>query len=107
MFKFAIAILTNTDIDKMPNQVLDIINKRGLHARAAAKLAATCATYKARIQLRKTTAENWVDGKSIMSIMLLAAGVGTQIEVNTEGDDAETALIAIEQLVANRFEEDE
>ena len=52
-------------------------------------------------------ATNWVDGKSIMSIMLLAAGLGSQIEVSIEGDDADTALIAIEQLVANRFEEDE
>jgi phosphocarrier protein HPr len=91
----------------MPSQILDIINKRGLHARAAAKLAATCAKFASKIQLRKTTAENWVDGKSIMSIMLLAAGVGTQIEVSTDGDDADTALIAIEELVANRFEEDE
>ncbi len=91
----------------MPSQTLDIINKRGLHARAAAKLAATCAQFASKIQLRKTTTDHWVDGKSIMSIMLLAAGVGTQIEVSTDGDDADTALIAIQQLIANRFEEDE
>jgi len=91
----------------MPNQTLDIINKRGLHARAAAKLAATCAKFACKIQLRKTTTENWVDGKSIMSLMLLAAGVGSQIEVNIEGHDSDIALNAIQQLVANRFEEDE
>ena len=91
----------------MPSKILDIINKRGLHARAAAKLATTCAQFSSKIQLRKMDSANWVDGKSIMSIMLLAAGLGSQIEVSIEGDDADTALIAIEQLVANRFEEDE
>lgn len=91
----------------MPNQILDIINKRGLHARAAAKLAALCATFPCKIQLRKTGTENWVDGKSIMSIMLLAAGIGTQIEITTEGDNADTALDAISALVASRFEEEE
>lgn len=91
----------------MPNQILDIINKRGLHARAAAKLSGLCARFSCKINLRKSGTENWVDGKSIMSIMLLAAGIGSQIEINTDGDDAEAALTAIELLVANRFEEEE
>ncbi len=51
--------------------------------------------------------DNWVDGKSIMSIMLLAAGIGSQIEINTEGDNDDVALQAISALVANRFEEEE
>lgn len=91
----------------MPNLTLDIINKRGLHARAAAKLAALCASFPCKIQLRKCGMENWVDGKSIMSIMLLAAGIGSQIEINTEGDNDDVALQAISALVANRFEEEE
>jgi phosphocarrier protein HPr len=91
----------------MPSKILDIINKRGLHARAAAKLATLCAQFSAKIQLRNTIASNWVDGKSIMSIMLLAAGCGSQIEVSIEGNDADAALDAIQSLVANRFEEDE
>jgi len=91
----------------MPSQILDIINKKGLHARAAAKLATLATTFSAKIQLRNTTSSNWVDGKSIMSIMLLAAGCGSQIEVNIDGEDADSALSAITALVANRFEEDE
>jgi phosphocarrier protein HPr len=91
----------------MPNQILDIINKRGLHARAAAKLAALCASFPCKIQLRKSGTDNWVDGKSIMSIMLLAAGIGSQIEITTEGDKADAALSAIGALIANRFEEEE
>lgn len=91
----------------MPSQVLDIINKKGLHARAAAKLSSLCARYSCQINLRKSGTENWVDGKSIMSLMLLAAGMGTQIEINTDGKDAEAALSAIQSLVANRFEEEE
>lgn len=91
----------------MQTKTFDIINKRGLHARAAAKLTATCSQFSSRIQLRKIDTERWVDGKSIMSIMLLAAGIGSQIEVTAEGDDAETALSAIQQLVENRFEEEE
>lgn len=91
----------------MPSKILDIVNKRGLHARAAAKLATSCTQFSSKIQLRKMDTAHWVDGKSIMSIMLLAAGFGSQIEVSIDGEDADTALIAIEQLVANRFEEDE
>ena len=91
----------------MPNQILDIINKRGLHARAAAKLAALCASFPCKIQLRKSGTDNWVDGKSIMSIMLLAAGIGSQIEITTEGDKADAALSAIDALITNRFEEEE
>ena len=89
----------------MQSETYLIINKRGLHARAAAKLATLAAQFSARI--RVSTVGNWVDAKSVMSLMLLAATQGTNIEVQTEGDDEVVALAAVKALIENRFEEDE
>ncbi|MBX9704770.1 MAG: HPr family phosphocarrier protein, partial [Gammaproteobacteria bacterium] len=61
-----------------------IINKRGLHARAAAKFATTAAQFSARIQAR--TCGSWIEGKSVMSLMLLAATQGTHLEVSSDGE---------------------
>jgi phosphocarrier protein HPr len=89
----------------MLTETITIINKRGLHARAAAKFATLSARFKCRIQAR--TNGSWVDSKSIMALMLLAATQGTNIEISTDGDDEVSAMENICALINNRFEEEE
>ena len=96
----------------MPTRNLTIVNRLGLHARAAAKFVEQAKAFDATISLSvidqssEEHKENaWVDGKSIMSVMLLAAGQGTELSLQAEGDDANAALDAIDTLVANRFGE--
>ena len=86
-------------------KTLTIINKLGLHARAAAKLASTCSRFSSRIQIGFNG--KMVDGKSIMSLMLLAAANGSEIELTIDGEDEETAAEAVTQLIGQRFGEDE
>ena len=86
-------------------QEIEIINKLGLHARAAAKLVSTASQFGAEITIRREGRE--ANAKSIMSVMMLAASRGTTVEVETKGDDAEAALQAIVDLVADRFGEAE
>jgi len=90
----------------MPNQVLSIINKRGLHARAATKLAKLASLFNCEVQIRILEG-TWVDAKSVMNLMLMAASIGTQIEVRTQGPDAETALKEITALIEDYFGEGE
>lgn len=90
----------------MPTEILDIINKRGLHARAAAKFATLANQFEAKVEARVGEG-HWADAKSVMSLMLLAASCGTCLQVNTEGNDAEAAMNAIKALIADRFEEGE
>ena len=82
-----------------------IINKLGLHARAAAKFVACTAAFSSRIHIGKQG--QLVDGKSIMSVMMLAAGKGTELEVEIEGRDEQDALAALQALLENRFDEPE
>lgn len=82
-----------------------IINKLGLHARAAAKFVGCAASYSSRIQAGRDG--NLVDGKSIMSVMMLAAGKGTVLDLHIDGEDEQEALEALETLIANRFDEAE
>ncbi|MDH5301150.1 MAG: HPr family phosphocarrier protein [Gammaproteobacteria bacterium] len=89
----------------MPEMHLEIINKLGLHARAAAKFVATASAFQADILLCKD--DRCANGKSIMGIMMLAAGKGSQISVRAEGDDADAALAALKELINRRFNEDE
>lgn len=89
----------------MLRKEITIINKLGLHARAAAKLINTTSRFSSDIQLIKENRE--VDGKSIMAVMMLAASQGTLLTVQARGDDAAQALTAIEELVLNRFDEAE
>lgn len=84
---------------------IEIKNKLGLHARAAAKLVHTAARYKADIKIRKGDEE--VDGKSILGILLLAAGRGSTITVKVDGTDERDALDAVEQLIDAKFDESE
>lgn len=89
----------------MITRELLIINKLGLHARAAAKLVHAATRFTSDIKVQKE--EEVVDAKSILGILLLAAGKGTTITVTAEGPDEEEAVEAIETLIANRFDEAE
>jgi len=85
------------------NREIEIKNKLGLHARAAAKLVHTAARFKSDIKIRK--GEEEVDGKSILGILLLAAGRGTTITVKADGPDERDALDAVENLIDAKFDE--
>lgn len=80
-----------------------IINKLGLHARAAAKLVHTASRYSSDIKLKKGA--EVVDAKSILGILLLAAGKGSTVTVTASGTDESEALDSIEQLFLSRFDE--
>ena len=82
-----------------------IINKLGLHARAAAKFVSCAAAFSSAIKVGKEG--SLVDGKSIMSVMMLAAAKGTLLDIEISGNDEAVALEAIETLIANRFDEAE
>lgn len=82
-----------------------IVNKLGLHARAAAKFVGCASSFSSSIQTGKNG--SLVDGKSIMSIMMLAAGKGTVLDLHIVGNDEEAALEALTTLIANRFDEAE
>ena len=81
-----------------------IINKRGLHARASAKFVQTVERFNAGIWV--TRGGETVGGTSIMGLMMLSAGPGTTIMVSATGPEAEAALAAIAELVANKFNEE-
>lgn len=87
----------------MTERNIEIKNKLGLHARAAAKLVHTSARFKSDIKIRK--GEEEVDGKSILGILLLAAGRGSTITVRANGDDEIAALDAIQELIDRKFDE--
>lgn len=87
----------------MPTRELPIVNKLGVHARAASKFVTVASQYDARVTVAKDGRE--VSGKSIMGVMMLAAARGSSIEVTAEGEDAEAALDALDALVADRFGE--
>ncbi len=82
-----------------------LVNRLGLHARAAAKLVATAKTFSSRVTLAREG--NAVDGKSIMNILLLAAPVGSVLELTVEGDDEAEAFAAIDALIQDRFGEED
>jgi phosphocarrier protein HPr len=82
-----------------------IVNKLGLHARAAAKLVSLASTFKADIDLTRDA--RTVNGKSIMGVMMLAASKGTMLKVKATGSDENEAMRQIEELFANRFGEAE
>lgn len=84
---------------------LEIINRLGLHARAAAKFVNKASGYNSEIMIAKDGRE--VNGKSIMGVMMLAASKGSTITLKIDGDDEEQALEGLRQLINNRFDEDE
>lgn len=89
----------------MIRQSVTIINKLGLHARAAAKFVSLAGQFACDIKLVKNTTE--VNGKSILGVMMLAAAQGTELDIVLNGEDESDALAALEQLIERRFDEDE
>lgn len=83
---------------------ITIINKLGLHARAAAKLVTLASKFEADVRVRKDGKE--VSGKSIMGVMMLAAAKGSEITLIANGDDAAQALTELEALINERFGEE-
>jgi phosphocarrier protein len=90
----------------MPALQITIINKLGLHARAAAKFVGVAGRFPCQIRVGRTP-ESMVDGKSIMAVMMLAAGKGTEVHLSTEGDEEQAALDGLVELINNKFDEGE
>lgn len=89
----------------MPQQEIEIVNKLGLHARASAKLTQTASRFQSEIWLSRNGRR--VNAKSIMGVMMLAAGKGSRIEIYTVGEDADAALSALIDLIRDKFGEGE
>ena len=89
----------------MLEQEIEIINKLGLHARAAAKLVNTALHYSSRIEIEYKTQR--ADAKSIMSVLILAAAQGSQLIIRVDGADEAQAMEALTGLINNLFDEDE
>ena len=89
----------------MPTREIAIINKLGLHARAAAKFVNLASRFESRITLSRDSQK--VNGKSIMGVMMLAAGQGTTLLLSTSGNDEEAALQQLSELVQDRFGEED
>jgi len=88
----------------MPTQTFTIQNKLGIHARPAAQFVKVANKFESEITVGKDGES--ADGKSIMGVMMLAAGYGSELEVTAEGGDASQALSAIGELIDSRFEEE-
>jgi len=82
---------------------VEITNKLGLHARASAKLTQVASGFKCEVWLSRSGRR--VNAKSIMGVMMLAAGKGASIMIEAEGEDAEAALAALLKLIADKFDE--
>jgi phosphocarrier protein len=89
----------------MPSVSAEIVNKLGLHARAAAKLTHIASGFQAEIWLSRSGRR--VNAKSIMGVMMLAAGQGTAVLIEAQGSDAEQAIAALTKLIADKFGEGE
>jgi phosphocarrier protein len=83
---------------------VEIVNRLGLHARAAAKLVQTASGFRSRVALLKDGEE--VDAKSILGLLLLAAAQGTRLQVVCDGPDQDEAIDAVTSLIASRFDEE-
>ena len=83
-----------------------VINKLGLHARAAAKLVRLASTFKSDIHLSRENANQRIDSKSILGILMLQASMGTRLVISISGDDEADAVEAIQQLFESKFGED-
>ena len=89
----------------MPQSEAEIVNKLGLHARASAKLTQTAGQFTAEVWLSRNGRR--VNAKSIMGVMMLAAGPGSVIDIETNGDQEQEAMEALLSLLAHRFGESE
>ena len=89
----------------MPRAEVEIVNKLGLHARASAKLTQVASAYKCEVWLSRNGRR--VNAKSIMGVMMLAAGKGALLTIEANGEGAEAALAALQKLFADKFDEGE
>ncbi|HQW19965.1 MAG TPA: HPr family phosphocarrier protein [Rhodocyclaceae bacterium] len=89
----------------MPKLEAEIVNKLGLHARASAKLTVLAGSFPCEIWMERN--KRRINAKSIMGVMMLAAGKGSKVIIETEGERADEALQALLQLIADRFGEEE
>ena len=89
----------------MASAEVQIINKLGLHARASAKLTQVASGYSCELWLERNGRR--VNAKSIMGVMMLAAGKGALIVIDADGEDADAALAALPKLIADKFDEGE
>jgi len=87
------------------SRTVEIVNKRGLHARASAKFVKLASGFDAEVRVSKDG--QTVDARSIMGLMMLAAGPGCCIDIEAEGDQAAEAVAALADLVSGKFDEDE
>lgn len=88
----------------MIEEEVEIVNRLGLHARAAAKLVHTAGGFRSRVALAKDGED--IDAKSILGLLLLAAAQGTRLKIRCEGQDEEDAMRAVTALIAGRFGEE-
>lgn len=95
--------LFSRDAVKTTREV-EIVNRLGLHARPCAKFVKLASTFKCDIWVSKD--DQTVHGKSIMGLMMLAAGQGSKLGIKCDGADAEAALLALEKLVQSKFDEE-
>jgi len=89
----------------MIEKEVEVVNRLGLHARAAAKLVSLASSFSANIQVAKDGRR--VNGKSIMGVMMLAASQHSKIVISVDGDDEQEAFDKIQALIADRFGEDQ
>jgi phosphocarrier protein HPr len=89
----------------MIKREIRVVNKLGLHARASAKLTQAASGFRSEVWISRNGRR--VNGKSIMGVMMLAAGLGSTVELETHGEDEQDAMTAIEALFAQRFGEAE
>ena len=89
----------------MQQREVEIVNKLGLHARASAKLTQLASAHKCEVWLTRNGRR--VNAKSIMGVMMLAAGKGAKVVIETSGEDADAALAALQKLIADKFDEGE
>jgi phosphocarrier protein len=89
----------------MPKETVDVINALGLHLRASSKLSQLATRYPCEVWLSRNNKR--INAKSVLGVTMLAAGKGTQVEIETIGDQADEALAALKALFASRFGEDQ
>ena len=96
-------IISRNATTKASRQI-EIVNKLGLHARPCAKFVKLAGKFRCEVYVTKD--DDTINGKSIMGLMMLAAGNGTKLTVTCDGEDAEAALAALDALVQTKFDED-
>ncbi|MBC7933275.1 MAG: HPr family phosphocarrier protein [Rubrivivax sp.] len=91
----------------MVERSVSVVNRLGLHARAAARLVRTASAFQSALRLERSDSSASADAKSILSVLMLAAARGTELLVSAEGPDEVAALEAVYALIAGGFGEDE